>query len=61
MTVSKFRQFTEPDSAAPFYRAAGREAEPFQAAARRGTPVLLKAHRMRKDAVCRGDGARTRP
>lgn len=42
MTVSKFRPVTEPDSPAPFYRAAGTEVETFRAAARRGAPVLLK-------------------
>lgn len=42
MTVSKFRPITETGSPAPYYRAAGREAETVLAAARRGAPVLLK-------------------
>ncbi|MHC9296165.1 CbbQ/NirQ/NorQ/GpvN family protein [Mycobacterium sp. LTG2003] len=40
MTVSKFRPRTE--SGSPFYRAVGDEVAVFQAAARRGVPVLLK-------------------
>ena len=38
MTASK----TGPGSPAPFYRAVGKEVETFRAAARRGSPVLLK-------------------
>lgn len=42
MTVNNFRLNTETGSPAPFYRAAGPEVEIFRAAARRGSPVLLK-------------------
>ncbi|MFA7512122.1 MAG: CbbQ/NirQ/NorQ/GpvN family protein [Mycolicibacterium vanbaalenii] len=42
MTVNNFRLTTEAGSPAPFYRAAGPEVEIFRAAARRGSPVLLK-------------------
>ncbi|MBO0678017.1 CbbQ/NirQ/NorQ/GpvN family protein [Mycolicibacterium sp. S2-37] len=42
MTASKFRPTAEPGSSAPFYRATGTEVEIFRAAARRGSPLLLK-------------------
>ena len=42
MTLSSFRELTETDSPAPFYRAVGGEVEIFRAAARRGSPILLK-------------------
>jgi nitric oxide reductase NorQ protein len=42
MTVSDFRPIGEPGSSAPFYRAVGGEIAVFMAAARRGSPVLLK-------------------
>jgi nitric oxide reductase NorQ protein len=42
MTASKFRPTAETGSPAPFYRAGGTEVDIFRAAARRGSPVLLK-------------------
>ncbi len=42
MTVDNCRLTAEAGSPAPFYRAAGPEVEIFRAAARRGSPVLLK-------------------
>lgn len=42
MTVSEFRPTTEQGAPSPFYRAVGQEIEVFRAAARRGSPVLLK-------------------
>lgn len=42
MTVSEFRPTDESGSAAPFYRPVGKEVAVFLAAARRGSPVLLK-------------------
>lgn len=42
MTASKFRPTAETGSQSPFYRAAGMEVDIFRAAARRGSPVLLK-------------------
>jgi nitric oxide reductase NorQ protein len=42
MTANKFRPTVETGSSAPFYRAVGSEAAIFHAAARRGSPVLLK-------------------
>ncbi|OBB56171.1 AAA family ATPase [Mycobacterium sp. 852013-51886_SCH5428379] len=42
MTVSDFRPIGEPGSSPPFYRAVGGEVAVFRAAARRGSPVLLK-------------------
>ncbi|VEG56932.1 ATPase [Mycolicibacterium aurum] len=42
MTVNSLRPQAESGSPAPFYRVVGSEAEIFRAAARRGSPVLLK-------------------
>lgn len=42
MTVSEFRPAADPGSPSPFYRAVGGEVEVFRAAARRGSPILLK-------------------
>ncbi|BBX15615.1 AAA family ATPase [Mycolicibacterium duvalii] len=42
MTVSDFRPVSESDEPPPFYRAVGGEVDVFRAAARRGSPILLK-------------------
>lgn len=42
MTVSEFRTAAESGVPQPFYRAVGGEVDVFRAAARRGSPVLLK-------------------
>jgi nitric oxide reductase NorQ protein len=42
MTLDSFQELRESVSTAPFYRAVGGEVEIFRAAARRGSPVLLK-------------------
>lgn len=42
MALSNIRPMAETSSTAPYYRAVGNELEVFRAAARRGSPVLLK-------------------